>query len=78
MANQNRLDPVFDSDRGKGSTAPESGPESNNVTGRPPTERPRTAFHQSAETDAEERGPLSKDEALKEGGSFDGVAPDGY
>ena len=78
MANQNRLDPVFEADRGKGSTPPESGPESNAVTGRPPTESPRTAFHQPAETDAEERKPFSREEALQDGGSFDAVTPDDY
>jgi len=78
MANQKRLDPVFESDRGKGSTPPESGPESNNVAGRPPTEHPRTAFHEPAETDADERAPVSREQALEEGGSFDAVTPDSY
>ena len=78
MANENRLDPVFEADRGKGSTPPEQASESNAVTGRPPTEHPRTAFHQPAETDAEEREPVTREEALKDGGSFDGVTPDGY
>ena len=75
MDENQRLDPVFDADRGKGSTPPESGPESSNVVGRPAVEQPRTAFHEPDETPAAEREPFSEDEACAEGGSFDAVAP---
>jgi hypothetical protein len=68
-------DPIVDSDRGRGTTPPEQGPESADVTGRPAVERPRTAFHQPAESTEDEREPLSETEALEEGGSFDGIAP---
>ena len=79
MANQPERgpDPLADSDRGTGTTPPETGPESTSVVGRPATERPRTAFHEPAETAADERTPLSEGEALAEGGSFDAVAPPG-
>jgi hypothetical protein len=56
-------------------TAPEQGPESANVAGRPAVERPRTGFHVPTKTAEEERVPLSEAEALQEGGSFDAVAP---
>ncbi len=69
------VDPVFASERGTGSTPPEQGPESNSVAGRPATEKPRTAFHERTEGQAQEREPLSEGEALAEGGSFDAVAP---
>jgi hypothetical protein len=79
MANQPERgpDPLVNSDRGTGTTPPESGPESASVVGRPATERPRTAFHEPAETAKQEREPFSEDEALAEGGSFDAVAPPG-
>ncbi len=79
MTNQpeNRLDPAYDADRGPGKAPPESGAESANVVGRPPVERPRTAFHEAAETPDLEREPLNEREALDEGGSFDGIAPPG-
>jgi hypothetical protein len=67
-------DPVLDADRDR-KAPPESGPQSENVVGRPAVERPRTAFHEPAETADEEREPVTPAEALKEGGSFDGVAP---
>ena len=70
-------DPVVNSDRGTGTTPPESGAESNDVVGRPATERPRTAFHEPSETEGEEREPFNEREALEEGGSFDAVAPPG-
>ncbi len=73
MRESDRLDPAFQSDRITGSTPPESGAESSNVVGRPATETPRTAFHEPAETKAEEREAFSDKEALKEGGSFDGL-----
>jgi len=72
---QQRLDPVFDADRGRGSSTPESGPESSDVVGRPAVERPLTAFHEPHETAAVEREPVNEDEALAEGGSFDAVSP---
>jgi len=68
-------DPVVNSDRSKGTTPPESGPESSAVVGRPAIERPLTAFHEPTESVAEEREPFNEAEALKEGGSFDGVGP---
>jgi hypothetical protein len=79
MANQPERgpDPLVNSDRGTGTTPPESGPESASVVGRPATERPRTAFHEPAETAEQEREPFSEHEALAEGGSFDAVAPPG-
>jgi hypothetical protein len=79
MTNQpeNRLDPVLDADRGTGTAPPESGSESANVVGRPPAERPRTAFHEPEETPDLEREPFNEREALEEGGSFDGIAPPG-
>lgn len=70
-------DPAVNSDRGLGSTPPETGPESASVVGRPAVEKPRTAFHEPAETSAEEREPLTEDEALEQGGSFDGITPPG-
>jgi hypothetical protein len=76
MANhEQRRDPVFDSDRGTGSTPPERGWESNSVAGRPPTERPVTAFHQPSETVDEEREGFDEETALEEGGSFDAMEP---
>jgi hypothetical protein len=53
MDSDSRLDPVFEADRGSGSTPPESGPESADVAGRPAVERPQTAFHEPAETPSE-------------------------
>jgi len=75
MDHKQRLDPVFDADRGRGSTPPENGPESGDVVGRPAVERPPTAFHEPHETASVEREPFNEDEACAEGGSFDGVAP---
>ena len=68
-------DPVVDSDLGKGTTPPETGPESANVVGRPAVERPPAAFHEPHETEGLERKPFNEREALEEGGSFDAVAP---
>ena len=68
---------MVNSDRGTGTTPPETGPESNSVVGRPAVERPRTAFHEPAETKGEEREPFNESEALAEGGSFDAIAPPG-
>lgn len=65
----------MDSDRGTGSTPPESGAQSASVVGRPAVEKPKTAFHEPAETEAEEREPLTEREALERGGSFDGIDP---
>ncbi len=67
---------MVNSDRGTGTTPPESGAESNNVVGRPAVERPRTAFHEPSETEAEEREPFNEPDALAEGGSFDGLLPE--
>jgi hypothetical protein len=79
MANpaDNRLDPVFQSERGRGSTPPERAEEEASVVGRPAVEKPRTAFHEPNETDAEEREPFNEREAIEEGGSFDAIAPPG-
>ena len=68
-------DSIVSSDRGTGTTPPETGAESNDVVGRPAVERPRTAFHEPAETEGLEREPINEREALEEGGSFDAVAP---
>jgi hypothetical protein len=57
-------------------TPPERGEEGENVVGRPAVERPVTAFHESTETVDEEREPFDEEEALREGGSFDGLGPD--
>ncbi|HTW84242.1 MAG TPA: hypothetical protein VMD91_09265 [Candidatus Sulfotelmatobacter sp.] len=56
---------------------PERAEEGENVVGRPAVERPTTAFHAPTETAAEEREPFNAEEALREGGSFDGLGPDG-
>ena len=79
MANQPERgpDPLVDSDRGTGTTPPESGPESASVVGRPAAAGPKTAFHEPAETPEHERKPLNERAALAEGGSFDAVAPPG-
>jgi hypothetical protein len=68
-------DPIVNSDLGKGTTSPETGPESTAVVGRPAVERPRTAFHEPHETEGHEREPFNEREALEKGGSFDAVAP---
>lgn len=68
-------DPIVNSDRIRGTTPPESGAESNSVVGRPATEKPRTAFHEPAETAASESEPLTEREALESGGSFDAILP---
>jgi hypothetical protein len=70
-------DPVVNSDRGTGTTPPETGAESTAVVGRPAVERPRTAFHEPAETEGQERKLVNEREALEEGGSFDAVLPPG-
>ena len=75
MASQQGPDPALNADRGTGTTPPEQGAQSGNVVGRPDVERPKTAFHEPAETRKEEQQPLSPAQAEKEGGSFDGVAP---
>lgn len=78
MSNDQRgPDPAVDSDRGTGSTPPETGPQSASVVGRPAVEKPETAFHEPAESVAEESEPLTEREALDEGGSFDAIAPPG-
>ncbi len=75
MSTDQGPDPFVRADRGKGTTPPESGPESGDVVGRPAVEKPLTAFHEPNETPEEEREPLNEREALEEGGSFDGIAP---
>ena len=70
-------DPVLDSDRGRGTTPPETGSESTNVVGRPAVEPAPAAFHEPAETEGLERKPFNEREALEQGGSFDGIAPPG-
>ena len=70
-------DPVVNADRDRGTTPPERGADGNSVVGRPAVERPQTAFHEPAESESVEREPFSEDEALKNGGSFDAVAPPG-
>lgn len=72
---EKRLDTTYDSERGRGSTAPEQGAESSSVVGRPATERPVTAFHDSHETVDQERQHVDEATALEQGGSFDGLAP---
>ena len=62
-------DPVVNSDRGTGTTPPESTPESTGIVGRPGAERP--------ETEGQERKPFNEREALEKGGSFDAIAPPG-
>ncbi len=68
---------MVDADRNRGTTPPESGPESGSVVGRPAVERPQTAFHEPAESEGNEREPFNEREAVAEGGSFDAVAPPG-
>jgi len=73
-----RLDPAFESERGRGSTPPESGPAETSVVGRPiDAAQHQTAFQDDLETKREEREPFNEGEALREGGSFDAVAPPG-
>jgi hypothetical protein len=74
MHQDSDLDPVFQSDRNGGSTLPETGEESSNIVGRP-TDAPEhgIGFHERSETAAQEREAFSGDEALLEGGSFDGL-----
>jgi hypothetical protein len=68
------LDPVFDTDRDGGSTPPESGEQSGNVVGRPIAAHEHAiGFHDRAETSDVEREAMSEGEALREGGSFDGL-----
>ncbi len=76
-SSQRGPDPEVNSDRGTGTTPPESGPESNSVVGRPAVERPVTAFHEPNEREGEEREPVNEREALEEGGSFDALDPSG-
>jgi hypothetical protein len=68
-------DPIVDSDRLSGTTAPERGPEGENVVGRPSIERPPSAFHQPTETPDTEAEAFNEREALERGGSFYGIAP---
>ncbi|MBC5811466.1 MAG: hypothetical protein GIW95_11545 [Candidatus Eremiobacteraeota bacterium] len=77
MGEQRGPDPVVDSDRLKGTTPPESGPEGSNVVGRPAIEPAPRAFHQPPETPHDEKKPLDPKDALESGGSFDAVEPPG-
>jgi hypothetical protein len=68
------LDPVFSPDRDGGSTQPESGEESSNLVGRPAGDDDHAVgFHEETESPAVEREPFSGEEAVREGGSFDGL-----
>jgi hypothetical protein len=68
------LDPIFESDRNSGSTLPETGEQSSNIVGRPTDAAEHAVgFHEHSETVAQEREAFSGEEALLEGGSFDGL-----
>jgi hypothetical protein len=70
----NRLDSIYEADRGPGSTPPETGVESSNVVGRPEAAGEHAVgFHEEAESAAVEREAFSGEEAVREGGSFDGL-----
>jgi len=74
MQKRNGLDQVFASDRDSGSTPPETDEQSSNIVGRPAeTHDHAVGFHEHSETDAEERQAFAGEEALDEGGSFDGL-----
>jgi hypothetical protein len=73
MDQRNRPDRSSGPDRGAGSTPPEQADEGENLVGRPAVERPTTAFHEATETLADEREPFDEQEALRDGGSFDGL-----
>jgi hypothetical protein len=74
MHENSDLDPVFESDRDAGSTAPESGAQSSNVVGRPLDHGEHSVgFHEATETPGLDREAFSSAEALKEGGSYDGL-----
>ncbi len=78
IPSEERLDPAFESERGRGSTPPEPGPAGESVVGRPVDEaQHQTAFQDDAGSKEEERKPFNEREALREGGSFDAVAPPG-
>jgi hypothetical protein len=67
------LDPVFSADRGEGSTAPETGAESSNVVGRPTGDDHAVGFHAETQTPDVEQEAYNGEEAVREGGSFDGL-----
>jgi hypothetical protein len=74
MRQNDDLDPVFESDRNDGSTLPETDEQSSNIVGRPVDAADHAiGFHEHAETVAQEREAFSDEEALLEGGSFDGL-----
>jgi hypothetical protein len=74
MHETNEPDPVYDSDRNGGVTPPETGAESSDVVGRPAGSDERAAgFRESTETLDRDRSAFSGEEALKDGGSFDGL-----
>jgi hypothetical protein len=68
------LDPVYSADRNGGSTEPETNEESSNIVGRPDGPDDDTVgFHEGTETPAVERESFSGEEAVRDGGSFDGL-----
>lgn len=74
MDKNDRLDRAFASDRNAGSTPPESGEQSSNVVGRPSDAADHAVgFHEQSESAAEERAAFTGEEALRDGGSFDGL-----
>jgi hypothetical protein len=74
MHDTNEPDPVYRSDRNGGVTAPETGQESSNIAGRPAASDDRAVgFHETTETLERDREAFSGEQALNEGGSFDGL-----
>jgi hypothetical protein len=74
MNERPELDSVFAADRNRGVTPPESGEQSADVVGRPVDANEHDAsFHEGTESAALEREGFSGEEALAEGGSFDGL-----
>jgi hypothetical protein len=74
MEQNSDLDAVFESDRNAGSTPPETDEQSSNLVGRPRDSGDQAiGFHERAESAALEREAFSGEEALLEGGSFDGL-----
>lgn len=65
------LDPTYAGDRNAGSTPPESGEAGSNVVGRPAGNP--AGSHERTQTAETEREPFTDVEALKDGGSFDGL-----
>ncbi len=74
MHQNSDLDAVFESDRNGGAALPETGEQSSNIVGRPADAADHAVgFHEHSETVAQEREAFSGEEALVEGGSFDGL-----